>query len=68
MKSTTQIWAVTRHQYGISALVSQTSFGGKPEVVFKNVGSFVRLPFSECISISTCKIVEESVADHKLKI
>ena len=27
--STTQIWVVTRHQYGISALVSQTSFGGK---------------------------------------
>ena len=29
IRSTTQIWAVTRHQYGISALVSQTSFGGK---------------------------------------
>ena len=26
MKSTTQIWAVTRHQYGISALVSWRSF------------------------------------------
>ena len=26
---TTQIWVVTRHQYGISALVSQTSFGGE---------------------------------------
>ena len=25
-RSTTQIWVVTRHQYGISALVSQTSF------------------------------------------
>ena len=29
IKSTTQICVVTRHQYGISALVSQTSFGGK---------------------------------------
>ena len=29
IKSTTQISVVTRHQYGISALVSQTSFGGK---------------------------------------
>ena len=28
IRSTTQIWAVTRHQYGISALVSQTSFCG----------------------------------------
>ena len=29
IRSTTQIWIVTRHQYGISALVSQTSFGGE---------------------------------------
>ena len=27
IRSTTQIWVVKRHQYGISALVSQTSFG-----------------------------------------
>ena len=26
MRSTTQIWVLTRHQYGISGLVSQTSF------------------------------------------
>ena len=29
IKSTTQIWVVSRHQYGISTLVSQTSFGGE---------------------------------------
>ena len=29
IRSTTQIWAVTSHQYGISALVSQTSFRGE---------------------------------------
>jgi len=29
IRSTTQIWLVTCHQYGISALVSQTSFGMK---------------------------------------
>ena len=29
IRSTTQIWVVTRHQYGISAFVSQTSFGGE---------------------------------------
>ena len=28
-RGTTQIWVMTRHQYGISALVSQTSFGGE---------------------------------------
>ena len=29
IRSTAQVWVVTRHQYGISALVSQTSFGGE---------------------------------------
>ena len=29
IRSTTQNWIVTRHQYGISALISQTSFGGE---------------------------------------
>ena len=29
IKSTTQIWAETRHQHAISAYVSQTSFGGE---------------------------------------
>ena len=29
VRSTTQIWVVMRHQYGISALVSQTSFWRK---------------------------------------
>ena len=34
---------MTRHQYGISALVSQASFGGKPVVASPNVGFFLRL-------------------------
>ena len=29
IRSTTQIRVVSRHQYGISALISQTSFGGE---------------------------------------
>ena len=29
IRSTTQIWVVKRHQNGISALISQTSFRGK---------------------------------------
>ena len=28
-RSTTQLWVVSRHPYGISALVCQTSFGGE---------------------------------------
>ena len=31
----TQIWVVARHQYGISAFVSQTSFGGKTSCSFQ---------------------------------
>ena len=40
---TTQIWVVTRHQYGISTVVSQTSFCGETVVGFWNVGCFLRL-------------------------
>ena len=29
IRSATQVWVVKRHQYGISVLVSQTSFGGE---------------------------------------
>ena len=29
IRNTTQIWEVTSHQYGITALFSQTSFGGE---------------------------------------
>ena len=29
IRSTAHIWVVTRHQYGISAVVAQTSFRGK---------------------------------------
>ena len=29
IRSSTQIWVVTRHQYGISAHVAQTSFSGE---------------------------------------
>ena len=43
IRSTTQIKVVTRHQCGISALVSLTSFGGKPFVESRNDGCFLRL-------------------------
>ena len=36
IRSMTQIWVVMRHQYGISALVSQMSFGGE------TIGSFAK--------------------------
>ena len=41
--ASTYVWVVTRHQYGISALVSQTSFRGETSGSVANVGSFPRL-------------------------
>ena len=43
IRSTTQIRVVSRHQYGISALVCQTSFGGKTVVASPSFGFFLRL-------------------------
>ena len=45
IRSTTQIWVVTRHQYGISARVSQTSFRGENSgmVASQKVGCFLTL-------------------------
>ena len=51
IRSTTQIWVVTRHQYGISALVSQTSFGGETNGSVANVGCFLRLSLLLCFSL-----------------
>ena len=39
-----QICAGTRHQYGISALISQTTFHWKTSDSAANVGCFLRLP------------------------
>ena len=47
IRSPTQIWVVTRHQYGISALVPQTSFRGESsggiDKFRANFGCFLRL-------------------------
>ena len=43
VRSSTQIWVVTHHQYGISALVSQTSFRRKLLVASQNVSCFPQL-------------------------
>ena len=42
IRNTTQIWVMTRHQYGISALVSQRSFGGESS------GSVTKSPKVSC--------------------
>ena len=43
IRSTTQIWVATRHQYGISALISQTSFRGEISGGVANVDCFLGL-------------------------
>ena len=45
IRSTAQTWVVTRHQYGISEVVPQTLFRGKPAVASTNVGCFLMLAF-----------------------
>ena len=43
-RSTTQIWKVTHHKYGISAIISQTSFCRETgTVALQNVDCFLRL-------------------------
>ena len=46
ISSTTQIWVVTRHQYGISALFLRRNLAEKPVVASPNVGCFLRLIYS----------------------
>ena len=56
--STTQIWIVKSHQYGISVLVSQTSFGR--ETTAPNVTCLLRLISSEpIIKLSFCSRVQK---------
>ena len=43
IRSTPQIWVVTRHQYGISGPFLRRHFARKPEVGSLNVGCFLRL-------------------------
>jgi len=52
IRSTTKIWVVTRHQYGISALVTQTSFseGSSGDLVRRRL--FSQANFNENSNIS----------------
>ena len=43
IRSTNQIWVVTRYQYGISALFLRRHLAGKQVAVSPNVGCYVRL-------------------------
>ena len=64
IRSTTQIWVVRCHQYEISALVSQTSFGGETN------GSVTKCwPFSQAImSIKKGKMLNDSILKNSLTV
>ena len=53
IRSPTQIWVVTRHQYGISALVSQTSFRGETVGGVVKYRLFSQATFASQIEILT---------------
>ena len=57
IRSTTQIWVVTRHQYVISALVTQTSFGGKTSGSVAKCRLFPRLRRTSCFRPQTDLII-----------
>ena len=64
-KFATQIWVVMRHQYGISALVSQTSFRGKTS------GGVAKCRVSAVFSgylLGQNKKLKESVSIKKTKL
>ena len=50
IRNATQICVVTRHQYGIPALVSQTSFRGKTVVASRNFCYFLKLLGSNLVT------------------
>ena len=56
IRSTMQIWVVTRHRYGISALVSQeTSFGGKTRGIVAKCLLFSQATFYVVLKLDSKK-------------
>ena len=61
--SSNHIWVVKRHQYGISALVSQTSFRGK------TTGSVAKCRlFSQATRVSNTNVLEEQLNAHAVTV
>ena len=57
IRSTAQIWVVTRHQYGISALVSLMSFRGQIRDGVAKCGVFPRLNMGRSVLVSFIMLV-----------
>ena len=55
VRSTFQIWIVTRHQYGISALVSQMSFRGRTNAGFAKCRLFSSASIYNLLFLESCQ-------------
>ena len=55
IRSTTQIWVVRRHQYGISALVPQTSFRGRTNDGFAKCRLFSPASIYNLLFLESCQ-------------
>ena len=64
IRSTTQIWVVTRHQYGISALVSQTSLGGETSGSVDKCRLFSQVYWSTDMSTNIWPILDRYIDQH----
>ena len=53
IRSASQIWVVTHHQYGISALVPKTSFGGETSGDVAKCGLFSQANHTTCLPSKT---------------
>ena len=53
IRSASQIWVVTRDQYGISALVPNTLFGGEPSGDIAKCGLFSQANHTTCLPTKT---------------
>ena len=61
IRSTTQIWVEMRHQYGISALVSEASFGAETIVGVAKCRLFSKATLERACRRSFCHLARHDV-------
>ena len=67
IRSTSQIWVVTRHQYGISALVSQTSFDGETSCSVAKCRLFSQICPCELEQCRSCLYCDFTIPIKRMK-
>ena len=64
IKSSSQVGVVTRHQYGISAPVPQTSFGGQTSGCVVKCRPFLQAKFARAVF---CVVIQHSSPEEEGK-